>query len=146
MDFTVPPDDPAVASILIRPTLAFSNGSNAVQPCSVVAFSSWNRVGHLKFWLEPSHDSTRLGTVSPERCVRVTSALARRSRETRGVSSGARPLLARFLSAENAERDKEFTLLQAQARGDVSRPQCCFGAIACVRGPGRPHTVACART
>jgi hypothetical protein len=29
-------------------------------------------------------------------------------------------LLARFLSAENAERDKELTLLQAQARGDVS--------------------------
>lgn len=28
-------------------------------------------------------------------------------------------LLARFLSAENAERSQEFTLLQAQARGDV---------------------------
>ena len=28
-------------------------------------------------------------------------------------------LLARFLSAENVERDKELTLLQAQARGDV---------------------------
>ena len=29
-------------------------------------------------------------------------------------------LLARFLSTENAERDKEATLLQAQARGDVA--------------------------
>jgi hypothetical protein len=29
-------------------------------------------------------------------------------------------LLARFLSAENAERDKELALLQAQARGDVN--------------------------
>ena len=29
-------------------------------------------------------------------------------------------LLARFLSAENAERDKEAALLQAQARGDVN--------------------------
>jgi hypothetical protein len=29
-------------------------------------------------------------------------------------------LLARFLSVENAERDKELALLQAQARGDVS--------------------------
>jgi hypothetical protein len=29
-------------------------------------------------------------------------------------------LLARFLSAENDERDQELTLLQAQARGDVS--------------------------
>jgi hypothetical protein len=28
-------------------------------------------------------------------------------------------LLARYLSVENAERDKELTLLQAQARGDV---------------------------
>jgi hypothetical protein len=29
-------------------------------------------------------------------------------------------LLARFLSVENAERDKELALLQAQAQGDVS--------------------------
>jgi len=29
-------------------------------------------------------------------------------------------MLARFLTAENAERDKEETLLQAQARGDVN--------------------------
>src|SRR5437879_2530987 len=29
-------------------------------------------------------------------------------------------LLARFLSVENAERDKEYALLQAQARGDVN--------------------------
>jgi hypothetical protein len=46
-------------------------------------------------------------------------------------------LLARFLSVENAERDKEFALLQAQARGDVSgmlaQLSGCRGSPPCVR-------------
>jgi hypothetical protein len=45
-------------------------------------------------------------------------------------------LLARFLSVENAERDKEATLLQAQARGDakamVTQLSGCRESAACV--------------
>ena len=49
-------------------------------------------------------------------------------------------LLARFLSAENAERDDEVALLQAQARGDVP------GMLALLSGcSARPACVAVVR-
>jgi hypothetical protein len=45
-------------------------------------------------------------------------------------------LLARFLSVENSERDKEYALLQAQARGDVAAMVAdlsgCHASPACV--------------
>ena len=61
-------------------------------------------------------------------------------------------LLARFLSTENAERDKEATLLQTQARGDVAamlaqldgcreRPSCVATARANATRLRRPGAV-----